>query len=118
MVAKNWSSLLIEVTISKLLFVVMPENGIFCEFGFPNGILWEFSHLHLIYYEVSKCLLYLYLDIIPTRNTDTLERVSVSKWHHVFFERYEHYILKRTMIVIWDFERSDIRANWRSKSLN
>ena len=27
MVAKNWSSLLIEVTISKRLFVVMPENG-------------------------------------------------------------------------------------------
>ena len=23
----------------------MPENSIFCEFGFPNGILWEFSHL-------------------------------------------------------------------------
>ena len=43
MVAKNWRSLLIEVTISKRLFVVMPENGIFCEFGFPNGILWEFS---------------------------------------------------------------------------
>ena len=42
-VAKNWSSLLIEVTISRLLFVVMLENGIFCEFGFPNGILWEFS---------------------------------------------------------------------------
>ena len=43
--AKNWSSLLIEVTISRRLFVVMPENGIFCEFGFPNGILWEFSQL-------------------------------------------------------------------------
>ena len=43
-VAKNWSSLLFEVTISRRLFVVMPENGIFCEFGFPNGILWEFSH--------------------------------------------------------------------------
>ena len=28
----------------------MPENGIFCEFGFSNGILWEFSHfLSLIY---------------------------------------------------------------------
>ena len=44
-VAKNWSSLLIEVTISRRLFVVMPENGIFCEFNFSNGILWEFSHL-------------------------------------------------------------------------
>jgi len=43
-VAKNWSSLLIEVTISRRLFVVMPENGIFCEFNFSNGILWEFSH--------------------------------------------------------------------------
>jgi len=43
-VAKNWSSLLIGVTISKRLFVVVPENGIFCEFDFPNGILWEFSH--------------------------------------------------------------------------
>jgi len=42
-VAKNWSSLLIEVTISRSLFVVMPENGIFCEFNFSNGILWEFS---------------------------------------------------------------------------
>jgi len=42
-VAKNWSSLLIEVTISRRLFVVMPENGIFCEFNFSNGILWEFS---------------------------------------------------------------------------
>ena len=48
MVAKNWSSLLIEVTISRRLFVVMPENGIFCEFGFSNGILWEFSHLILL----------------------------------------------------------------------
>ena len=28
-------SLLIEVTISKRLFVVMPENGTFSEFGFP-----------------------------------------------------------------------------------
>jgi len=46
-VAKNWSSLLIEVTISKRLFVVMPEKGIFCEFGFPNGILWEFSQLKI-----------------------------------------------------------------------
>ena len=45
-VAKNWSSLLIEVPISRRLFVVMPENGIFCEFGFPNGILWEFSHFN------------------------------------------------------------------------
>ena len=34
-VAKNWSSLLIEVTISRLLFVVMLENGKFWEFGFP-----------------------------------------------------------------------------------
>ena len=45
-VAKNWSSLLIEVTISRRLFVVMPENGIFCEFNFSNGILWEFSHIY------------------------------------------------------------------------
>ena len=36
-VAKNWSSLLIEVTISKRLFVVMPENGASLEFGFPDG---------------------------------------------------------------------------------
>ena len=42
-VVKNWSSLLIEITISRRLFVVMPENGIFCEFDFSNGILWEFS---------------------------------------------------------------------------
>ena len=46
-VAKNWSSLLIEVTISRRLFVVMPENGIFCEFNFSNGILWEFSQKKL-----------------------------------------------------------------------
>jgi len=46
-VAKHWSSLLIEGTISKRLFVAMPENGIFCEFDFPNGILWEFSHKYL-----------------------------------------------------------------------
>ena len=50
-VAKNWSSLLIEVTISKRLFVVMPENGILCEFGFPNGILWEFSHIYFMVLE-------------------------------------------------------------------
>ena len=46
-VAKNWSSLLIEVPISRRLFVVMPENGIFCEFGFPKGIHWEFSQIIL-----------------------------------------------------------------------
>ena len=57
----------------------------------PIQVKFFVAYLHLIYYEVSKCLLYLYLDIIPTRNTDTLERVSVSKWHHMFFERYEHY---------------------------
>jgi len=28
------------------------------------------AYLHLIYYDVTKCLLYSYLDIIPTRNTD------------------------------------------------
>ena len=49
MVAKNWSSLLIEVTISRRLFVVMPENGIFCEFDFPNGILWEFSQIFMFW---------------------------------------------------------------------
>jgi len=50
-VAKNWSSLLIEVKICRRLFVVMPENGTSWEFGFPNGTLWEFSHCYL-----SSCL--------------------------------------------------------------
>jgi len=54
-VAKNWSSLLIEVSISRRLFVVMPEKGIFCEFGFPNGILWEFSHL---YFYTRTCIVH------------------------------------------------------------
>ncbi len=35
-VAKNWSSLLIEVTICRRSFLVMPENGTSWEFGFPN----------------------------------------------------------------------------------
>ena len=55
-VAKNWSSLLIEVTISRRLFVVMPENGIFCEFNFSNGILWEFSQKKLLT-ATAYCLL-------------------------------------------------------------
>ena len=42
-VTKNWRRLLIEVTISKRLFVVMQENGTFWEFCFPNGTRWEFS---------------------------------------------------------------------------
>ena len=59
-VAKNWSSLLIEVTISRRLFVVMPENGIFCEFNFSNGILWEFSRFLLchsvgIFFLIYSC---------------------------------------------------------------
>jgi len=44
-VAKNWSSLLIEVMISRRLFAMMPENGTFSEFCFPSGTLWEFSHI-------------------------------------------------------------------------
>jgi len=46
-VAKNWSSLLIEVMIIRRLFVVMPENGTFSEFCFPNGTLWEFSQIKI-----------------------------------------------------------------------
>ena len=64
-VAKNWSSLLVEVTISKRLFVVMPENGIFCEFGFPNGLYFGNFLIYIpVYIYIYMCIyVCVYIDI-------------------------------------------------------